>query len=165
VAVKRGHLDALDYLYKQGFACGIYDAMRHAIEGGQTSIVKWLLSNHSFEDDSMSTRIDNCAEYGHLEILKLCTKWFQANLELKCKADTMDTAATHGHLEVVKWLHANRSEGCTDRAMNWAARSGHLDVIQWLHYTCAEKCRSDTIYRAAEHGHLETVKWLYEHCS
>lgn len=117
VAVKRGHLDALDYLYKQGFACGIYDAMRHAIEGGQTSIVKWLLSNHSFEDDSMSTRIDNCAEYGHLEILKLFHEVHPAT------AYEGNGAKRRRVYRADSWWSSARDP------MYWAARGGHLDVL------------------------------------
>jgi hypothetical protein len=52
----------------------------------------------------------------------------------------MDSAAGHGHLEVVQWLHENRKEGCTTKAMDCAAGNVHLEVVQWLHENRTEGC-------------------------
>jgi len=59
--------------------------------------------------------------------LRPCTTW------------AMDSAASNGHLEVIKWLHTNRTEGCTYKAMDWASLKGHLEVVKWLRDNRARK--------------------------
>src|SRR5262245_8809748 len=67
------------------------------------------------------------AANGHLWLLQTRSDamWFTQR--------AMDSAASNGHLEVVKWLHSNRDEGCSRKAVEGAASGGHLEVLEWLH--------------------------------
>ncbi len=78
-----------------------------------------------------------------------------------CTTDTMDFAASNGHLNIVEWLHTNRKEGCTSWAMDEAAYNGHLHVVEWLHANRVEGCTSTAMVCAAENGHLHIVEYLY----
>ncbi len=68
-----------------------------------------------------------------------------------------ETAAKHGHLEVLQWARNNRCSW-NEWICEIAARHGHLEVLQWARnngcpwdeWTCA---------RAAFGGHLEILKW------
>lgn len=78
-----------------------------------------------------------------------------------CTTAAMDGAARNGHLDVVKWLHEHRTEGCTVEAMDGAARSGCLSVVKWLHANRSEGCTTAAMDGAARYGHLEVLKWLH----
>jgi hypothetical protein len=82
-----------------------------------------------------------------------------------CTHRAMDHAARHGHLSVVRYLHEHRTEGCTVAAMDGAAHHGHLDVIRFLHQNRHEGCTRQAMDAAAEYGHLEVIKFLHVHRS
>ncbi|TYZ68363.1 hypothetical protein PybrP1_005391 [[Pythium] brassicae (nom. inval.)] len=89
-------------------------------------------------------------------------KFLHANRSESCTTVAMNGAAGDGHLEVVKRLHANRAEGCTQAAMDKAAKNGHLEIVKWLHENRTEGCSETTMDWAARNGHLDVVKWLHE---
>jgi hypothetical protein len=64
----------------------------------------------------------------------------------ECTTDAMDKAAQNGYLDVVKWLHFNRIEGCTRWAIDFAAQECHIDVVKWLHLHRREGCSSNALY-------------------
>ncbi|KAE9115371.1 hypothetical protein PF010_g9352 [Phytophthora fragariae] len=173
VAAERGHVETMDYLYNLGFACDFDNAMVAAVEGGQASSVKWLLSNHTYGVKSIKTMrvIDRGAEHGHLEVLKM----FNELSSYECAdakrrrvgvsdswwtivVDPMYFAAKGGHLEVLKWFQVNRMQKCDTDTMDTAAMYGHLEVVKWLHLNRSEGCTRDAMNA---HGHLEVVQWLY----
>ncbi len=117
--------------------------MEQAIRLNLLGVVQVLVQNGIRPDNLY----DSAAKYGRLEIRKwfaryefpfesvngcLQLKWFQKGRLLKCTVQAMDSAAEHGHLDVVKWLYYNRMEGCTRDAEIMAAQNGHFDVLEWL---------------------------------
>ncbi|KAJ8516891.1 hypothetical protein ON010_g18394 [Phytophthora cinnamomi] len=180
VAAKRGHVEAMDFLYKQGLTCRFYAAMRAAIEGGQVSSVKWLLSAYSYDDKFIPKirAIDKCAEYGHLEILRAFHEWslsIEAERDKRRRLNRTDSwwssvkdpmfwAARGGHLEVLKWFQANRVQKCEADTMDVAAEHGHLEVVKWLHLNRSEGCTDEAMGLAASNGHMEVVQWLHCNC-
>jgi hypothetical protein len=67
----------------------------------------------------------------------LCRRWLQYDSSLLC-AYTIDCAAAHGQLEILRWLHSNfRQQGTTD-AMDFAALKGHEKVVRFFH-----ECRTE----------------------
>ncbi|KAF1772716.1 Ankyrin repeat-containing domain [Phytophthora cactorum] len=132
-----------------------------AAERGYLAVVQWLLEARGIQDTGVLTEThlhEAAARGGHLEVVTrlslgsgssggggisgrgrvLNEEWEEAKLEsnrFSCRATSraMDSAASNGHLEMVKWLHEHRDEGCTMDAMNRAAWNGHLDVVKWLH--------------------------------
>ncbi|KAE8990599.1 hypothetical protein PR003_g22603 [Phytophthora rubi] len=171
----------MDYLYKLGpTACAFGNAMIAAVEGGQTSSVKWLLSNHVYDVNSMKgiRAIDRSAENGHLEILKMfhelssyeCVEAKRRKVGVSdswwsVAVDPLYSAAKGGRLEVLKWFQSNRMQKCYAGAMDIAATYGHLEIVKWLHLNRFEGCTSDAMNGAAAHGHLEVVQWLYSNYS
>ncbi|KDO28660.1 hypothetical protein SPRG_06515 [Saprolegnia parasitica CBS 223.65] len=89
--------------------------------------------------------------------------------DFKCSARAMDTAASNGHLEVVRFLHFNRTEGCTTDALDGAIRYGHLDVVRFLIAHRTEGASPNILNYAAANGHLEIVQYLHSfgtfHCT
>lgn len=117
--------------------------MERAIQLNLLGVVQVLVQN-GIKPDNL---FDLAAKYGRLEILEwfgryespfesvngcLQLKWFQKGRLLGCTVQAMDSAAEHGHLDVVKWLYYNRMEGCTRDAEIMAAQNGHFDVLEWL---------------------------------
>ena len=47
-------------------------------------------------------------------------------------SDTCSSAASRGHLEVLKWLRENGCEWNSSTCNN-AALEGHLEVLKWAH--------------------------------
>ncbi|TMW59012.1 hypothetical protein Poli38472_007157 [Pythium oligandrum] len=163
------------------------EAMKKAIEIGETEFVTWHLEHCSVNE--VSRLMPVAAAYGQVGILERlwpsesgsvreevaqasvlaavrggsleAVRWFDEKMSCAWPSDALDVASEPGHLSVVQWLHANRSEGCTTGAMDWAARNGHLDVVQWLHANRSEGCTSKAMVWAAEDGHLDVVQWLH----
>ncbi|OWZ15051.1 hypothetical protein PHMEG_00011377 [Phytophthora megakarya] len=69
-------------------------------------------------------------------------------------------AARNGHLEVIKWLYKYKQYG--DGTMIAAVCSGHLKIVQWClnHF---DRFSSDVMDQAATAGHLNIVIWLHNH--
>ncbi|CAK4612559.1 unnamed protein product [Aphanomyces euteiches] len=74
----------------------------------------------------------------------------------------MDTAASQGHLDVVKYLHATQPQVCTTNAIDEAASNGHLDVVKWLYQNRREGSTAEALAGAAQEDHVLVVQWLVE---
>ncbi|DBA03874.1 TPA: hypothetical protein N0F65_004564 [Lagenidium giganteum] len=94
----------------------------------------------------------------------------------------MDTAAAHGHLNVVEFLHKHRSakgiqaemldqvskrpcdgkEG-SQQAMDRAAANGHINAVKFLHENRVEGCKRRTMDAVAPGRHLHVVQFLHKH--
>ncbi|KAL3664186.1 hypothetical protein V7S43_010515 [Phytophthora oleae] len=135
-AAANGHLDALQWLYKQQTG---------------SSVSEWIASG----------AVDRAASGGHLDVVK----WLHERHPEpgSCTTAALDGAATNGHLEVVRWLHLNCSEGGTYRAMDGAATGGHLEVMMFLYSHRSDGCTSDAAVNAALNDHVEVVQWLLQH--
>ena len=73
----------------------------------------------------------------------------------------MNSAASQGHINVIKWLRANNCPWSQYTCAH-AAEHGHLDVLQWLR---ANGCPWDVwvCTYAAARGHLDMLKWAVAH--
>ena len=125
------------------------------------------------------------AETNNLELFK----W--AREEKKCKWDewTIDVAAKHGNLEMVKYCVANKcpinAMACSSAALNgqlevlkylreevkapwdsvaasWAALSGHLHILEYLVERKYDKYNQWACQWAALKGHFDCLKYLHE---
>ena len=97
------------------------------------------------------------ARTNKLELLK----WIRE--EKKCEWDegTINEAACHGNLEMVKYCVANECPIDED-ACSCAAQNGHLECLKYLHEEVKASWDSWTALRAAENGHLHILEYLVE---
>ena len=105
--------------------------------------------------------IDKIVEYTDFETAVKLKRDFVAEKLYGSSNCTFYSAASGGHLEVVKWLHFNRVKGCTVIAMNIAAENGHLEVVEWLYSNREEGFTVKAMDWAALEGYLEVVEWLH----
>ena len=116
-------------------------------------------------------------------------KWIRE--EKKCEWDkwTINMAAHHGNLEMVKYCVANECPidafACSNAASGgqleclkyfseevkapwdwetaaWAAYHGHLHILEYLVEHKYDKYNEGACWRAAENGHLDCLKYLRE---
>ncbi|KAG3162560.1 hypothetical protein PI126_g5938 [Phytophthora idaei] len=91
---------------------------------------------------------------GHLDVIRWMTELqdgrgpWRANFD-----DGLQTAATQGHLAIVKWLYERGIESDTMREM--------MESISYIERsTLYVLCSWKALESAAEHGHLEMVQWI-----
>ncbi|CAL6291521.1 unnamed protein product [Bathycoccus prasinos] len=97
------------------------------------------------------------AKTNKLEFLK----W--AREEKKCEWDsgTINRAAHHGNLEMVKYCVANECP-FNEWACTRAAQNGHLEVLKYLHEEAKAPLECWTAAGAARNGHLHILEYLVE---
>ncbi|OQS06547.1 hypothetical protein THRCLA_20352 [Thraustotheca clavata] len=66
--------------------------------------------------------------------------------------DSIDAAAYHSHLHIVKFLHENKID-----AVNLAAVEGYLDIVKFLLGNQTEGCKHQAMDNSATLGHLGIV--------
>ena len=83
-----------------------------------------------------------------------------------------DTAARHGHLDLLKWIcEREDSLDINEDTISTTAANGHLHVLQWIFETFTWTCFEDTnrlwlmngfesFGRAMENGQLDVARWL-----
>ena len=97
------------------------------------------------------------AQTNKLELLK----WIRE--EKKCEWDegTINEAACHGNLEMVKYCVANDCP-IDGRACAYAAENGHLEVLKYLREEVKAPWDWATAAWAAHNGHLHILEYLVE---
>ncbi|CAL6287256.1 unnamed protein product [Bathycoccus prasinos] len=97
------------------------------------------------------------AQTNKLELLK----W--AREEKKCEWDgsTINAAAYHGNMEMVKYCVANECS-IHIHACAFAALKGHLEVLKYLREEVKAPWGSETATFAAGNGHLHILEYLVE---
>ena len=97
------------------------------------------------------------ADTNKLELLK----W--AREEKKCEWDsgTINRAAHHGNLEMVKYCVANECPN-DEWACAFAAENGHLECLKYLREEVKAPWGSATAAWAAKNGHLHILEYLVE---
>ena len=147
-AVKQGHLDMIQWLYKHGLRItGRDDTMRtlqpihYAALKGYLNIVKWL------DEQDVSLTLDYtvkgvqpihlAAKNGHLSIVKYVHKrGVSLTVQDKAGRQPIHVAASNGHLAVLKYLY---SEGVSLYAETKIGEkpihfvSFELEVLKWLY--------------------------------
>ncbi|KAE9020791.1 hypothetical protein PR003_g12234 [Phytophthora rubi] len=123
---------------------------------------------------------------GHMHVLRWVTGREDGRGPWKADFDyTLELAATHGHLALVKWLfergidsHTLQKtqkdskgyiekcwlyEHCTAAALNLAAEHGYLEVVKWIYGARTDTCSIDCspMNKAVAKGHLTIAQWLH----
>ena len=118
----------------------------------------WGDYDHDFDIDWDEPRFCSLvAKTNKLELLK----W--ARGEKKCKWDeqTIDAAAEHGNLKMLKYCVAKKCPIDVD-ACGLAAENGHLECLKYLREEVKAPCGTQTAARAAQNGHLHILEYLVE---
>lgn len=122
-ASKGGHIDILEWLYSKGLRCNI-NAYSGAAYYGHLDVVKWLYE-HKFTICTHSTYV--CATINnHIKIIN----WLYEELKIPYDSDMTQTAAEHGHLNILKFVPPDVSD--VSHCCWKAAQKGHIHVVEWL---------------------------------
>ena len=116
----------------------------------------WGDYDHDFDIDWDEPRFCSLvAKTNKLELLK----W--ARGEKKCKWDeqTIDAAAEHGNLKMLKYCVAKKCPIDVD-ACGLAAENGHLECLKYLHEEAKAPWDYNTAAWAAFNGHLHILEYL-----
>jgi hypothetical protein len=111
-------------------------------------------------DDLMLGLIAQHVETPNAALPFISRLWRKASsrmMPVECQRDLCASAASRGHLEMLKWMHAN---GCPWDRWTCAAAAvrGHLDVLKWARSNGCPWDKS-TCALAAKGGHLEALQW------
>ncbi|KAG6941337.1 hypothetical protein JG688_00018719, partial [Phytophthora aleatoria] len=190
-AATHGHLQVAKYLRETASrsVCGGYTAH---FTGQEIESLRGVIVEASPEAQRVSGRtMILAAKKGFLNVIQWLYAEYGDDLETeifnvgpeRLPIDTvaMDTAASYGHLDVLKYFHelqtsgetrlqctknamdrAAEREGCTTAAMDKAAACGHLEVVKWLHQHRTEGCTQAAMDEAALPKRIEVVQWLHE---
>lgn len=138
---------------------------------GFTTVVHWLIYQHS-------PMVPDCGEvfmeavcFGHLETVELFNHYCSS---ADCYEHALSDVGENGHLAMVEWLFHNlrtsskshqRAEECAvaRAGTSLAARNGHLDIVKWLVETST--LHSFNLSFAVDSGQLEMLTWLHENTS
>jgi len=178
IAIKKGRLDMLQWLYREG--CSITkSATVSAAVKGNLEILKWLRAQnvpwdkYTFEGAARSKNLEmlkwmhqkgcpwdkgtfhNAALIGDWNILK----WL---FEKKCPwgSDAYWGAAEVGHLDVIQWLW-NNGVPWNENTSTYAAMGGHRKILKWIHISPNNyPWRPNTTRYLARFGHLKVLKWV-----
>ena len=71
-------------------------------------------------------------------------------------------AASEGHLEVLKYLHEEAKAPWDWSTAEWAARNGHLHILEYLVERKFDQYNEYACRNAAENGHLDCLQYLHE---
>ena len=129
-------------------------------EMSSISTLEFAWEHKSLWSGYLEDEIDFCYEVAHTNKLELL-KW--AREEKKCKWDeqTIDAAAEHGNLKMLKYCVANECPVDED-ACAFAAENGHLEILKYLHEEVKAPWDATTAYQAAQNGHLHILEYLVE---
>ena len=96
---------------------------------------------------------------------------YHGNLEMvkycianECRIDeyACANAALNGHLECLKYLREEAKAPWDRHTANWAALNGHLHILEYLVERKYDKYDACACYHAAVNGHLDCLKYLHE---
>ncbi|KAF4142663.1 Ankyrin repeats (many copies) [Phytophthora infestans] len=182
-AVRQGHLNIVKYLGEVGIASAPSLMLIDAAMNGHLHLIKWLLEKYNALElfpkvdptrfgRSSQTAMDRAANNGHLHVLKFL---YSVAVEMQnegksegptCTSWALQSAASMGHLEVVKWLQKHYPNLCFAPSTTiMVARNGNLEMLQWHHDRDDVEWSADVMDSAAENGHLAVVKWLHKNRS
>lgn len=129
----------------------LYDYLQYLLIYENVSFAAKMIVNQQHNQLNF-TNINYICVKGYLELLIFLNNFINISYR-----GTMDTAAIHGHLPMIKWLRENKKDKYTFWIMDRVARYGHLHVLQWLHENSDERCTKYAMNWAAQDGHLDMV--------
>jgi ankyrin repeat protein len=176
-AASRGHLQVVKYLVEEAGAdvrCGGFDggvtALMQAADRGHVDVVEYLLGRQDIDIDAK--RADGRTAFGlaclngHLEVAKLLVAaGARVNPQSRDEAGALLSAASGGHLQVVKYLveEAGADVRCAGfgggTVPTHSAGGGYIDVVDYLQYVKRGVGRTALDYACVK-GHLEVAKLL-----
>jgi hypothetical protein len=156
-AVNYGHLDILQFLYRQD-SDDDDSFCTSAADRGDLVMLKWLRDN-GCEWGDVEQVACRAAESNSIEILI----WLQQQGDILTER-VMKVAVTYGVTAVVKWLHANECPW-SDEILCAAAFNGRTDLFKWMHENdCPGNWYSavqvdDIYWSAAAGGSVELLEY------
>ena len=160
LAAKKGHIDCLKYLHKNGYPWNNWTC-NYAAMNGNIECLKYAHENRCSWDE------DTCfyaAENGHLE----CLKYAHEN-GCPWDEDTCSHAAENGHLECLKYAHENGCPWSADTCKD-AARNDHIECVKYAYENgcpCHKKFISTIVqkilipkWRAAVKSRQIIIYWM-----
>ncbi|EQC27759.1 hypothetical protein SDRG_14508 [Saprolegnia diclina VS20] len=145
--------DALALLWRRRQLEWPGDVLRLASDAGAPQVIAFLYKHmpHTVYDGF----VDVAASHGLLEIvIDLVARGFS------CTADALDTAATNGHVDIVRFLMEQCHQVPSRTTMRNAANEGHLAVVKYLHELGTLDNAIKTAFGAAWYDHDDIVRYL-----
>jgi hypothetical protein len=138
------------------------------IDGVHLDYFKYLVEQELMPVSRYQNLLTSAARFGYPEVVKYI---YATHPKVRFSKRDMDTAATNGHLQVIKFIQqceldseGQRAEGCSEKAMTMAAVNGHLEVVKWLKENRSEGCCKHVVRKVASNGSLKVVKYLVDVC-
>ena len=140
-AVSNGYINVVKYIHTEFPDATVEPyTMATAARRGDMEMLKYLHENNlaprpadsdtssPFLPSPLSCSITSAAASGHLDVIKYL---HEIGRDEYISTSAVDTAADHGHAEVVAWLLENRTEGGTTRALTTASRyTKVMEILQ-----------------------------------
>ncbi|KAG2960061.1 hypothetical protein PC118_g22708 [Phytophthora cactorum] len=162
IAAVDGDVDLVRLLYEM-LEVDALPALNSAAWNHQWEVVLWLVDNCELTDLTEAPYDHGIyvspVEAGDLDMVKAL---FDRGL-VEDPVIFLDSAASRGHVHIIKWLHEEK--GVTDAGFGYveAAKNGRLDVLKYLYEK--KLVNSDLeeylLDAAARGGSLRTVQWLH----
>lgn len=165
-ACERGFLKMVEFLHQNDmipsrYASYIVPPMAAAAESGNLELVLLLQRLREEEQRKVNAEPDENKRKQMLSNRKI---W-----AFTCNENATDSAASLGHLEMVKWLLEDDgawgepldvSYRCSGSAEVWAAEGGHLEVLKYLHEKGICSCTDEAYSAATQYGQHHIVEYL-----
>jgi len=159
-----GDLETFRYLYAQGAPVkNNVTVLEWAAKNGYLTIVKYVL------DFDVSLDVSENNGFSITSMIDSLFRFFKviwgSEIEIDINhTDSLELAAGHGHLEVVKYLVSIGSCYLSryNTAVQFAAGNGHLEVIKYLFSVGANIYNNffETLQAAISHDYLTIVEYL-----
>ncbi|KAG2969170.1 hypothetical protein PC120_g26740 [Phytophthora cactorum] len=161
-AATHGHLQVAKYLRETASrsVCGGYTAH---FTGQEIESLRGVIVEASPEAQRVSGRtMILAAKKGFLNVIQWLYAEYGDDLETesfnvgpeRLPVDTiaMDTAASYGHLDVLKYFHELQTSACNE-----------FEVVLYLHFQCRVDCTDVAAFETLENDHPEMHAWVLEH--
>ena len=174
-------LDLVKHLVEHGLdiSWGNYAALESSLEHGQFDVYKYLIELIGFTPKRLYEQValSNCAQKGHLEMVKYVIEQGGENVHDKEKF-ALEAACIGGHIEIVKYLieHSAQKLVRYNLLLIYSASYGHLSLIKYfvslganphVGYNFRNTFAAEREYPliiSAVRGSLDVVKYLVEEC-
>lgn len=128
-------------------------------------VVEWALATSSVLP--INEALEMAVDKGFLTIVQTLYPRVNGFNCACCKSEDalLESAASHGHLEVVEWLVGYRSKA--DKpcfllfALRCAAGEGHLEIVKWIHAADPGKWTHVALEQATLHGQQHVMDWIF----